>query len=227
MEILYVIPARGGSKGIPYKNIKNLGGKPLICHTIDVARELSSDENICVSTDDEKIINIVEGYGLEVPFIRPGYLASDTATTNDVLIHAITYYEKIGRHFDILVLLQPTSPFRKAEQVKEALSLFSKDTDMVVSVRKAHSASVLCNETSNGYLDFTINKDGARRQDLDKYYELNGAIYVINVNELKKTPMHKFSRRIKYVMDDFSSLDIDTLFDWFVAERLVEFNHSF
>ena len=91
MKILYIIPARGGSKGIPHKNIKLLNGKPLIYYTIDVARQLTTDDHICVSTDDDEIIEVVENYGLKVPFIRPDYLATDTSTTNDVLLHAINF----------------------------------------------------------------------------------------------------------------------------------------
>src|SRR5690554_892422 len=125
MKILYVIPARGGSKGIPHKNIKPLNGKPLIYYTIDVARQLTTDENICVTTDDDKFIKVVEDYGLKVPFKRPEQLATDTATTNDVLLHALSFYENRGECYDIIILLQPTSPLRKSYQVKEALNLYN------------------------------------------------------------------------------------------------------
>ena len=97
-DILVVIPARGGSKGLPGKNIKNLGDKPLICYSIDVARAITFDDNICISTDDPKIIDVVEQYGLKVPFVRPAELASDTATTNDVLLHAVKLKQRIDRH---------------------------------------------------------------------------------------------------------------------------------
>ena len=138
-EILVVIPARGGSKGLPGKNIKNLCGKPLIAYSIDVARTITTDENICVSTDDQKIIDVVQNYGLQVPFVRPRELASDTATTNDVLLHAVKYYENNGKMFNKILLLQPTSPLRTVDQVKEALLLYRNDVDMVVSVTKSHT----------------------------------------------------------------------------------------
>ena len=99
-DILVVIPARGGSKGLPGKNIKNLCGKPLIAYSIDVARAITIDDNICVSTDDQKIIDVVEKYGLHVPFVRPAELASDTASTNDVLLHAVKFYEDKGKKFN-------------------------------------------------------------------------------------------------------------------------------
>ena len=115
MNILVVIPARGGSKGIPHKNIKKLNGKELITYSIDVARQLTSDDNICVSADDDNIIATVENYGLKVAFKRPIELATDSAGTNGVLLHALDFYENQGRTYDVIVLLQPTSPFRSID----------------------------------------------------------------------------------------------------------------
>ena len=109
MRPLVIIPARGGSKGIPHKNIKELEGKPLICYTIDAARKFTTDDNICVSTDDDAIIKVVEAYGLRIPFKRPGYLATDNAGTNGVLLHALDFYERKGNQYDMVVLLQVTS----------------------------------------------------------------------------------------------------------------------
>lgn len=137
MNILVIIPARGGSKGIPHKNVKELNGKPLICYSIDAARQLTTDENICVSTDDDVIIKVVEDYGLKVHFKRPAELATDCAGTNGVLLHALEFYEKQGRKYDVVVLLQPTSPFRETKSLKEAVALYTSDIDMVVSVKEA------------------------------------------------------------------------------------------
>jgi len=218
MKILYVIPARGGSKGIPKKNIKPLNGKPLIYYTIDVARQLTTDNNICVSTDDNEIIEVVEDYGLKVPFKRPTHLATDTATSNDVLLHAVSYYENKGEHYDVLVLLQPTSPLRKAAQVKEALSLYDESLDMVVSVKESHSASVICSENESGFLELTLNKMGLRRQNISSFYEYNGAIYIINLKSLKERPLFQLTKIKKYVMDEVSSHDIDDQLDWQLAE---------
>ena len=116
-RVLVVIPARGGSKGIQHKNIKELGGKPLICYTIDVARQFITDDNICVTTDDDAIIKVVEDYGLKVPFKRPDYLATDTCGSNEVIQHAYKFYVEQGRNYDAILLLQPTSPFRRIEDV--------------------------------------------------------------------------------------------------------------
>ncbi len=227
MNILVIIPARGGSKGIPHKNIKPLNGKPLIHYTIDEAREIVSDEDICVSTDDPEIIKCVEDYGLEVPFVRPEELATDTAGTYEVLLHALSFYEKQGHHYDVVLLLQNTSPFRKAEQIKEALKLYTQDVDMVVSVKECAANPYYCvfEENSEGYLH-VCKGDGNifRRQDAPKVYEYNGAIYIMNAEKLKTTHMHKMQKRVKYVMDDLTSFDLDTMWDWEMAERVAAQN---
>ena len=222
MKILYVIPARGGSKRIPHKNIKLLNGKPLIYYTLDVARQLTNDENICVSTDDDEIIGVVERYGLKVPFKRPTYLSTDTATTNDVLLHAVDYYETKGIYYDLLVLLQPTSPLRDSSHVKEALNLFNKNLDMVVSVKESDLTSVLCAENEKGFLELCLNKEDLRRQGVCSYYEYNGAIYIINIESLKKTGLSSFTKKRKFVMDENSSIDIDTPLDWIIVESIMK-----
>lgn len=225
MKILIIIPARGGSKGIPHKNIKPLNGKPLIHYTIDEAREIVSDEDICVSTDEPEIIKCVEDYGLKVPFVRPGELATDTAGTYEVLLHALSYYEKQGQHYDVVLLLQNTSPFRTAEQIKEALMLYTPDVDMIVSVKEcaANPYYSVFEEDNNGYLH-VCKGDGNifRRQDAPKVYEYNGAIYIMNAEKLKTTHMHKMQKRVKYVMDDLSSFDLDTMWDWQMAEMIIK-----
>lgn len=227
MKILVIIPARGGSKGIPHKNIKPLNGKPLIHYTIDEAREIVSDEDICVSTDDPEIIKCVEDYGLKVPFVRPEELATDTAGTYEVLLHALKFYEKQGRHYDVVLLLQNTSPFRKAEQIKEALKLYTPDVDMVVSVKECAANPYYCvfEENSEGYLHVCKGEGNIfRRQDAPKVYEYNGAIYIMNAEKLKTTHMHNMQKRVKYVMDDLSSFDLDTMWDWEMAERIAAQN---
>ena len=225
MKILVIIPARGGSKGIPRKNIKPLNGKPLIHYTIDEAREIVGDDDICVSTDDPEIIKCVEDYGLCVPFVRPEELATDTAGTYEVLLHALSFYEKQGRYYDVVLLLQNTSPFRKAEQIKEALALYNDNVDMVVSVKECAANPYYCvfEEDNNGFLH-VCKGDGNifRRQDAPKVYEYNGAIYIMNAEKLKTTHMHKMQKRVKYVMDDLSSFDLDTMWDWQMAESIIK-----
>lgn len=221
MRFLIVIPARGGSKGIPRKNIKAFAGKPLIYYTIDCARAITGDEDICVSTDDEEIIQVVENYGLKVHFKRPEELATDTAGTYEVLLHALDYYESKGNQYDALILLQNTSPFRTARHLKEALKLYTPDIDMVVSVKECAANPYYCvfEEDGEGFLRICKgNGNYYRRQDAPKVYEYNGAIYIMNAKTLKTTHMHKMKKRVKYVMDEMSSYDLDTMTDWKIAE---------
>ena len=224
MNILVIIPARGGSKGIPGKNIKLLGGKPLIYYAIDVARAIVDDTHICVSTDDDQIIRVVEQYGLSVPYIRPTELATDTAGSYGVLLHALSFYESKGEHFDAVVLLQVTSPFRTVNHVREALNLYNKDLDMVVSVKETDSNPYyLCFEEDTEGMLHISKGDGhyTRRQDCPPVYEYNGAIYIINPERMKAMPLNKFKKRVKYVMDREHSVDLDTMMDWMIAEYMI------
>jgi len=227
MKPLVVIPARGGSKGVPRKNIKLLGGKPLIQYTIEAAREVFPDEVICVSTDDYEIKHVVEQLGLKVPFLRPEELATDHAGTYEVLLNAIINYEKIGYYPDTLILLQATSPFRTGKHIKEALLLFDENCDMLVSVTesKANPYFTLKEENENGWLINSKEGSFVRRQDTPKVWELNGAIYIVRITALKQNTLDKISKTIKYSMDEISSIDIDTQLDWDFAEFLIRKNN--
>ena len=227
MNILVVIPARGGSKGIPHKNIKKLNGKELITYSIDVARQLTSDDNICVWTDDDNIIATVENYGLKVPFKRPIELATDSAGTNGVLLHALDFYENQGRTYDVIVLLQPTSPFRSIDSLSAAVDLYTPDVDMVVSVKEAVTNPYYNSFEENDKGLLVISKGEGlieRRQDAPKVWEFNGSIYVINTTRLKEVGLSRLNRIKKYVMDDFHSIDLDTMMDWYMAEYIIS-NH--
>lgn len=221
---LFLIPARGGSKGIPGKNIKLLGGKPLIQYSLETARDLTTDDNICVSTDDANIVATVEALGYDLPFVRPAHLASDISSSHEVMLHALEFYEQKGRTFEKLILLQPTSPFRTARQVEEAVALYTSFTEMVVSVKetRANPYYVLMEENADGWLEKTKPAAFHCRQDAPVVYELNGAIYVINVEKLKTKPISSFQYIRKYVMDEVRSIDIDTPLDWILAEALLE-----
>jgi CMP-N,N'-diacetyllegionaminic acid synthase len=223
MKDLLLIPARGGSRGIQGKNIKSLKGRPLIYYTLDAACEVASSENICVSTDSEEIIRIVMEYGLGVPFKRPDYLATDTAGSYEVILHAIDFYEQSGKHYDRVVLLQPTSPFRTGTHIREAISLYQPGLDMVVSVKIAHANPYfnLFEENNEGFLERSKTGTFTRRQDCPTAYEYNGAIYVMNAQSLKDGPPEHFSKIRKYVMSDEDSIDIDTNLDWMLAETVL------
>lgn len=221
---LVVIPARGGSKGLPGKNIKPLNGKPLIYYTIDAAREVVDDSDICVTTDDEYIVSTVEKYGIKVPFLRPSKLASDNAGSYEVLLHALKFYQDKGIRYERIILLQPTSPFRTGHQIKEANKLWNFDLDMVVSVKetKSNPYFLLFEENKHGFLEKSKSGNFLRRQDCPKVWEYNGAIYIINVKSLQKFKLNEFTKVVKYEMDNFSSLDIDDMMDFLMAETLVK-----
>lgn len=224
MKSLVVIPARGGSKGIPHKNIKLLNGKPLICYSIDVARQFTTDDNICVTTDDDEIIKVVEEYGLKVPFKRPDYLATDTCGSNEVIQHAYRFFAEKGIQYDAILLLQPTSPFRTVEFLKEAVALYDDSIDMVTSVKLSS-----CNPYYDGFEEdadglLKISKgDGTieRRQDAPSVWQQNGSIYVINPKSLMEKGMAHFTKIRKYAMSELYSVDIDNSFDWKVAELVI------
>ncbi|MEO6176087.1 MAG: acylneuraminate cytidylyltransferase family protein [Flavobacterium circumlabens] len=221
MKPLVVIPARGGSKGVPKKNIKLLNGKPLINYTIEAAQGIFENTIICVTTDSNEIKDVVENTtNLKVPFLRPDNLATDNAGTYEVLLHAINFYEKEGYDADTLILMQPTSPFRTSTHINEALKLFSPDIDMVVSVKetKSNPYYVLFEENTEGFLSKSKESALTRRQDCPDVWELNGALYIINIASLRKGPIGSFNKVIKYVMTEIESVDIDTMFDWKLAE---------
>ena len=223
MKPLIIIPARGGSKGIPGKNIKLLNGKPLIQYTIEAALKVTNRKNIIVSTDCYNIKLVVEKLGIEIPSLRPKELATDTSGTREVILYELDTLEKKGKNFSHLILLQPTSPFRTGRHIFEALDLFDDSLDMIVSVKetKANPYFTLKEEDQNGFLIQSKLSSAIRRQDVPKVWELNGAIYIINTSSLQKHQLYEFKKVRKYLMDEESSFDIDTPFDWRIAEAIL------
>lgn len=223
-EILVVIPARGGSKGIPMKNIKELDGKPLIQYSIELAMILFEKEHIVVSTDHPAIQQIAQGCGLETPKLRDAQLAQDTTSSYEVLIDLIKQKKKEGYHYKRLLLLQPTSPFRTIAHLKEVLALDSEAIDMVVSVKetKANPYFNLFEEDTEGYLNLSKAKSISGRQYTPKVYEYNGAFYLMKVSSLEKNKISEFKYIKKYVMETYESLDLDTQLDWDFAELILK-----
>lgn len=226
MRILFIIPARGGSKGIPGKNIRPMGGIPLICRSIDIARKFVDDKDICVTTDSDEIIDVVKKHGMDVPFKRPDYLATDTASSYDVLIHALDFYKEKGIEYDWMVLLQPTTPFRKEEDLRKMLDMMTDDLDMVVSVKQA--------ETNPYYNCYSVNEKGflqkfimsqnsgyGRQQAKPAIYEKNGSVYVIKISSLRKQKINDFKKVRLYEMDKVYSIDLDEPLDWIFAEAVL------
>jgi len=218
-DFLFLIPARGGSKRLPNKNINELNGKPLIFYTFDAIKDIAPIENICFSSCNTKLIQKAEEYGLKVPFVRPAEFASDTSSMLEVIEHAINFYKENGRTFKGLVLLQPTSPLRSSQHIVEALKLFSDNIDLVVSVKITSSNPyyVLFEENAEGFLEMSKEANYTHRQDCPLVYERNGAIYIYNLNGSYQDP----KRQIKYVMDEMSSIDIDSEYDWMMAEAIL------
>ena len=219
---LGIIPARGGSKRLPRKNMLDLCGKPLIAWSIEAGLNSKYIDKVVVSSDDDEILNISSNFGAET-IKRPVELASDTATTFDAIKHTIENVEK----YDYIVLLQPTSPLRNAKHIDEAIELLEiKNADAVVSVCEMDHSPLWSNTLPNdgnmrGFLrEEILNK---RSQDLEKYYRLNGAIYICKTEKLLEEKGFFLKDNIfAYVMDRESSVDIDEEIDFKIAEVILK-----
>lgn len=226
-KILALITARGGSKGIPNKNIINLEGKPLIGYTIEAAQKSSYISRIVVTTDDPKIAKESQLLGADVPFLRPAEFALDTSPSEDAILHAINWLEDSENCFyDTFVLLQPTSPLRTVYHIDEAIEEYYKSLDAVslisVTPVKQHPAwmKVLSEDGSlKNYLG--DQKRNTRRQDLPELYFPNGAIYLSDVSAFKETHSFVAGKTIPYFMDEVESLDIDTRSDLTIVSAIM------
>lgn len=223
-RILAVIPARGGSKGLPGKNIRPFSGKPLIAWTIMRASASRYLDKVIVSTDDLKISEAACKYGAEAPFLRPKKLATSSAKIVDVLIHALDFFEKKGSKFDIIMLLQPTSPLRKTEDMDEAIKLlFLQNAQAIVSVCPVEHHPLWSNilmrdgRMKNFVIQNTANKN---RQELPEYYRINGAVYLAYSSFLRRHKNFITNRTYAYKMPQARSVDIDTELDFKLAQFL-------
>ncbi len=227
---LSIIPARGGSKRLPRKNILDLAGKPLIAWSIEAAKSSKYIDEVMVTTDDKEIAKVSVRYGAKVPFFRPEVLATDIASTFDVIEHTIDFYKNdLKKEFDYLVLLQPTSPLRKKTHIDEAIALMvAKNADAVISVCEVDHSPLWSNTLpENGDLSHFIREEikGIRSQDLPKYYRLNGAIYICRIQRLleEKTLFIK-DNIFAYQMDRKASVDIDEALDLIMAKAIIDTN---
>lgn len=224
--MLAVIPARGGSKGVPGKNIRDLNGKPLIAYTIEAAVVSDIFDTIIVSTDSQEIANVAVSYGVEVPFIRPDELAGDTVSSDDVIRHALAYYDELGVKHTEVCKLQPTSPLRNARHLKEAYKLFrDRQADFVVSVCECEHSPLWSGIIGADLrLDNFISEDVKRacRQDLPTYYRLNGAIYMGKVQAFLNNKSFLGENSIAYIMEQADSIDIDSMIDMKLAKLWIQ-----
>lgn len=223
-KILALIPARGGSKGLPGKNIKEIAGKPLIVWTIQTALQSNWLDKIIVSTDNETIASVSREVGAEVPFMRPKHLANDKAKVIDVVLHAIDWFESQGENYDLLLLLQPTSPLRTVQDIENAIQLlFEKQAKAIISVcENEHppywSNTLPADHSMKNFINFDAIKN---RQELPTFYRLNGAIYLSEIDYLKQNKGFWGSQTYAYVMPKERSVDIDSLLDFKLAELLL------
>lgn len=227
-KVLAIIPARSGSKGIKDKNIKNLNGKPLMAYTIEEAIKSKVFEDIIVSTDSEKYKKIAEEYGAWVPFLRDKKLAEDTSDTLDVIEDALLKLKNMGKEYDALMILQPTSPLRDECDIRDAFKLFcEKKANAVVSMCECDYAPQLTKKLNDEMkLDgFLSNINKIRRQDIGKFYRLNGAIYLIKVHYFLKYKYIYQENSYAFIMDKRKSIDIDDLDDFEYTEFLMQKNH--
>lgn len=226
--MLAVIPARGGSKGVPGKNIKELAGKPLIAYTIEAGLDSNIFEKVIVSTDCEKIADIAKKNGAEIPFIRPDHLSGDMVSSDDVILHALDFYKQRGVEFSSVCKLQPTSPLRNSEHLKEAYKLFcEKKADFLVSVCECEHSPMW-----SGVLDGSLSLDNfipenakrSCRQELPSFYRLNGAIYMGLTKALYENRSFLGKNGFAYIMKQEDSIDIDSELDFQYAECILKEN---
>ena len=221
-QVLAIVPARAGSNRLPGKNKKYLADKPLISWTFDAARDIPEICDILVSTDDPEIVGIAKSQGVLAPWLRPPELATATANTVDVAIHALNWYEENHQIVDGILILQPTSPFRSSETIKLGINLFIESGFLpVVSVSQTHAHPLWTFTLENDSLVPFIDSRGLnlRSQDLPPAYVLNGNLYLIASNTLRKSKQIILPNTRAIVVESvIESLDIDTEEDWFVAE---------
>jgi CMP-N,N'-diacetyllegionaminic acid synthase len=229
LNVLAVIPARSGSKGLPGKNIKELCGKPLIAWSIDAAKESKYIDKIVVSTESEEIAGIGREYGAEVPFLRPAGLARDTSSTYEVLEHVISTLQEMGDCYHFMVLLEPTSPLREVSDIDNSLETLVKNT------KRAESIVGVC-ELEAAHPDFLIeiNTDGflipyrkkdfsgiSRRQDLSKLYFFEGTIYISTIEALFKYRGFYHEKALAYIVPKWKAFEVDDIIDFLCIETVL------
>ncbi|MFG6346185.1 MAG: acylneuraminate cytidylyltransferase family protein [Lachnospiraceae bacterium] len=225
MSVLGVITARSGSKGIRDKNIRELNGKPLIAYTIESALQSHYIDEVMVSTDSDVYADIAKKFGAVVPFLRSNRNSEDMSKSVDVLLEVLDEYEKREKYFDNIVMLQPTSPLRTYKNLNEAFDLFyEKNADSVVSVCECEHNPLLSGILPDDWslFEFIKSENNLRRQELQKFYRLNGAIYISKVTALKEIRSFYGENSYAYIMKQRESIDIDTELDFEYADFLLK-----
>lgn len=225
-KVLAIIPARGGSKGLPGKNIKMVSGKPLIAWSIEHGLNCPEVDTTIVSTDDSEIARVAKEFGAEVPFLRPDFLANDTASSIDVILHAIDFLKDQDQHFDIIVLLEPTSPLREVSDISGALKKLVQTPTLgsVVGVSQAESVHpAFLYKEQEGMLKPYLDKqpNNLRRQDLEELYYLEGTVYVSLIDVLRSKKGFYHEQTAGWVVPRYKSFEVDELVDLICVEALM------
>lgn len=225
-KAIAIIPARSGSKGLKDKNILELNGKPLMSYTIEAALNSGVFDTVHVSTDSEKYLKIAENFGADEPFLRDSGNSADSSSTWDAVREVLSKYEKIGKKFDYCVLLQPTSPLRKASDIKKAFEFFiEKKALSLTSVTEVEHPIEWCFELEDS--DFMTSFSNSpfkncRRQELKKHYRENGAVYIVSADNIKNPDFDFYNDKcLAYKMDKSSSVDIDDITDFYLAQAIL------
>ena len=226
-KIIAIIPARSGSKGLTDKNIKELNGKALIGYTIEAALKSGIFDTVHVSTDSQKYADIATGFGADEPFLRDVNNAGDTSSTWDAVREVLRKYEELGKVFDICILLQPTSPLRDEKDICAAYELFKiKNAASLTSVTEVDHPIQWCFALDETFFmkEFSSSPyKNSRRQELQKHYRENGAIYIVKVKDINNSQFDFYLPEcIAYIMDKQKSVDIDTIQDFVMAESLLK-----
>ena len=231
MKLLALVPARGGSKRIPHKNIRVLGDKPLIVWTLEATQGIPDLVDVLVSTDCPAIAQVARSAGALVPWLRPAELATDTTSSMAVCIHAIDWYEQEKGPVDGLLLLQPTTPFRKVCSIQKGIQLFQKHlSGSVVSFSPTDAHPMWCYRIDDNiikpFVENSLN-NATRSQDLPPAFIVNGAFYLASPSYLRENNSFLGQQTVPLVMEDpCEALDIDTEWDWFLAETLFKRNSN-
>ncbi len=227
-KVLALIPARGGSKGIPGKNIIDVGGLPLIAHSIRSAKKSKLIDRIVVSTDSAEIVRVAKKYGAEVPFLRPGRIAGDRSPVIDAVLHALDWFEGHDEKFDAVALLEPTSPLRKDDDIDNAVKILLKNynkTDAVVSVGEVHLEhpsvmKIIRKRSLRPFLPY--DKKIHQRQQLSKVYFPYGVIYLCKTNVLRKQKTFYPKRITPYLIERWQNYEIDDIFDLICVRAVMQ-----
>jgi len=226
MRILGTICARGGSKGVKNKNIRNLAGKPLIAYTIEYLKSWGKTYRIVCSTDSEKIADIAKKYGAEIPFMRPAELATDISGKLEVIQHIVRFCEKQeNKKYDIVVDLDPTAPLREKKFLSEAFEIFMKsDANNLYSVSKSRKNPYfnMVELDENDYAHLSKKSEVKRRQDAKQVYDMNASIYIFKRDFLLNTKTYHSEKTAIYEMPEISSVDIDNEIDFLFIEYLIK-----